>query len=72
MSPATLNHYRIAFKDVAVGEEFLWGSYSCKDSNWGRKRSSRTADYRPRLDGKLTDWTDWGYWKGDETVYVQR
>jgi hypothetical protein len=72
MLPVTINYRQIAFRYVAIGEEFLWGSYYCEKANWGRKRSSKTADYRPRLDGKLTDWMDWGYWPGDETVYVKR
>ena len=72
MLPVTLKYHRAAFQELAVGEEFLWGSYYLEKANWGKKRSSRTADYRPRLDGKLTDWADWGYWRGNETVYVKR
>lgn len=60
----------IAFRDLPVGAEFLWGGLTPERSNWGRKRSSKTADYRPRLSGKLTDWTDWAYWRQRETVYL--
>jgi hypothetical protein len=61
----------IAFKYVPIGKEFLWGGANVERSNWGRKRSSRTADYRPKLQGKLSDWTDWGYFRSNELVYVE-
>jgi hypothetical protein len=59
-----------AFANLPIGAEFLWGGMTPERSNWGRKRSSRTADYRPRLSGVLTDWTDWGYWRQNEVVYL--
>jgi hypothetical protein len=62
----------IAFKDVSVGEEFWWGGYLPQRCNWGRKRSSKTADWIPNLSGKLTGTISWGYWKQSETVYVTR
>ena len=61
---------RIAFKDVPVGTEFWWGSYTLENSNWGRKRSSRTADWKACLNGKLSSHVDWGYWAADEVVYL--
>ena len=62
----------VPFSAVAIGQEFLWGGFTVARSNWGRKRSSRTSDYRPMLSGRLSDHTDWSYWKQDETVYVDR
>ena len=62
--------YPIRFADIPVGTEFWWGGYTLGDMNWGRKRSSRTADYTPNLSGKMLEWGDWAYWKQDETVYV--
>jgi len=60
---------RINFGSLPIGAIFWWGAYHPKDCNWGRKRSSRTADYRPRLSGTLCEWTDWGYWPAGEAVY---
>lgn len=68
----TQTHRAVPFSAVAIGQEFLWGGYSIERCNWGKKRSSRTADYRPMLSGRLSDHTDWGYWKQTETVYVNR
>jgi len=59
-----------AFRDLPIGAEFWWGAYRLADCNWGRKRSGRTADYRPRILGKLTAHTHWGYWCQSETVYL--
>jgi hypothetical protein len=59
-----------AFGDLPIGAEFWWGGFTLDRCNWGRKRSSRTADYRPRLSGELSSWTDWGYWRQSETVYL--
>ena len=61
-----------SFADVPIGAEFLWGAYLPKNCNWGRKRSSTTADYRPRLSGELTAWTEWSYWRQSERVYILR
>jgi hypothetical protein len=60
----------IAFMDVPVGTEFWWGAYLPQHCNWGFKRSKRTADWRPLLNGKLDDYVTWGYWKANETVYI--
>ena len=60
---------RTTFAAVPVGAVFWWGGFTPERSNWGRKRSGRTADYRPRLSGVLTDWTEWGYWRASETVF---
>ena len=60
----------VPFSAVPVGTEFMWGAYNEKDMNWGKKRSSRTADWRPLIFGKLSDHTTRGYWKQNETVYV--
>lgn len=62
----------IAFSDVAIGEEFWWGSYYPHRMNWGRKRSTRTADWRGVLSGEMSSHTTWGYWRANETVYVTR
>lgn len=60
---------RTAFSAVPVGAVFWWGGFTLDRCNWGRKRSSRTADYRPRLSGRLTNWQEWGYWRASETVF---
>ena len=65
-----MNWTPTSFANVPVGTEFLWGSYRVDDMNWGCKRSSRTADYRPRIMGKLSNHMDWGYWSKNETVYI--
>ena len=62
----------VAFKDVPVGTEFWWGGYLPQRCNWGFKRSKRTADWRACLDGKITEYVTWGYWKSNETVYLVR
>ena len=59
-----------SFADVPIGAEFWWGGFTPERCNWGRKRSRATADYRPRLSGELTGWTDWGYWRQRERVYI--
>ena len=61
---------RVPFSSVPVGTEFMWGAYYEKDMNWGKKRSSRTADYRPRLCGELTEGKYIAYWAQNETVYL--
>ena len=70
MQPVTLTHRAVPFSAVKIGQDFLWGSYYLEKQNWGRKRSSRTADWRPLILGKLSDHTDWSYWRQNETVYV--
>jgi hypothetical protein len=62
----------IAFKDVEVGEEFWWGGYLPHRCNWGRKRSSRTGDWRPVFNGELQTYVSWSYWRANETVYIVR
>lgn len=61
---------RVTFKDVPIGAEFWWGGYIPQRCNWGRKRSSRTADWCPLINGKLDNYVTWGYWKANETVYI--
>ena len=61
---------RVPFSSVPVGTEFMWGAYYEKDMNWGKKRSSRTADYCPRLCGELTERKYIAYWAQNETVYL--
>ena len=61
---------RVPFSAVPVGTEFMWGSHIEKYRNWGKKRTSRTADYRTVLIGKLSDHINWGYWGQDELVYL--
>jgi len=60
---------RTTFGAVPVGAVFWWGGYTPERSNWGRKRSSRTADLRPRILGELHPYTDWGYLRADEWVF---
>ena len=60
---------RTTFSAVPVGAVFWWGGFTPDRCNWGRKRSGRTADYRPRLSGKLTDWQEWAYWRASEPVF---
>ena len=63
---------RTTFANLCIGDEFWWGGYRDQDHNWGRKRSSRTADYRPRLSGELSSHMDWAYWAANEVVYVSQ
>ena len=67
----------VLFSEVPIGTEFMWGSFyevSANNhhycANWGKKRSSRTADYRHRILGKLSDHTTWGYWKQNDRVFI--
>lgn len=57
------------FDALPVGAIFWWGAYTPERCNWGRKRSSRTADYRPRILGELTAHERWGYWRASESVF---
>jgi len=72
MQPAIKTHREVLFSEVEIGQEFLWGSYYLEDQNWGRKRSSRTADYRPFVNDKWSDIPRWGFWRQDELVFVKR
>lgn len=67
-----MDYIKTTFGALPIGSEFFWGGFTPERCNWGRKRSNRTADYRPRLSDKLTDWEDWGYWRQREAVYVKR
>ena len=60
----------VPFSAVPVGAEFWWGGYA-DSHNWGRKRSSRTAVYRPRLNGELSSHENWGYFGQKEAVYLE-
>lgn len=60
----------IAFSQIPVGTEFWWGGWKPSTMNWGKKRSSRTADFRPRLCGVLSERTTWSYFKDNETVFI--
>lgn len=60
---------RINFGSLPIGAVFWWGSFSPERCNWGRKRSSKTADYRPLMNGRLREEMDWGYWPAGEAVY---
>lgn len=62
---------QVPFSSLPVGTVFWWGGMTPERSNWGKKRSSRTADYSPRLNGELVSWTDWGYWGAKEAVWVE-
>ncbi len=65
-----MHYIRTTFGALPIGTEFLWGGSTPERSNWGRKRSKRTATYRPRLSGVLTDWSDWGFWRQAEPVFI--
>ena len=67
----TNNYLRVPFSQVRIGQEFLWGSFTPERSNWGQKRSTKTAVYRPRLSGQLAEWEDWGYWRQTESVFIE-
>lgn len=58
------------FENVALGQEFWWGGFTPARCNWGRKRSTRTADWRPLICGELSNYTRWSYWDQNECVYV--
>jgi len=58
------------FSSLKVGDEFFWGSPYFEQQNWGKKRSTRTADFRPRILGTLSQHTRWSYWGANELVYV--
>jgi len=61
---------RVPFASLPIDTEFMWGAWDEADMNWGRKRSSRTADYRPRIAGRLSDHVDWAYFSQNEVVYL--
>jgi hypothetical protein len=65
-----MNHQTIRFSSLEIGDEFFWGSPYPEQRNWGKKRSTRTADFRPRILGKLSQHTHWSYWGANELVYV--
>ena len=65
-----MNFYPTAFRDLSIGEEFWWGGNNESNMNWGCKRSTRTADYRPKLNGKLIEHADWSYWAQNDRVYI--
>ena len=62
---------QVSFASVPVGSEFWWGSYRASGMHWGKKRSSKTADWKPRILGELSDFVSIGYWKQNEAVYVE-
>ncbi len=65
------NYIKVNFKRVPLGAEFYWGGCTIERSNWGRKRSFRTADWRPRnLSGELEGEATWSFFRQDETVYI--
>lgn len=70
MTPLHYVATRTTFANIKIGQEFYWGSYYAESASWGKKRSSRTADYRPMILGKLSDHVDWAYWSQNEVVYV--
>jgi hypothetical protein len=61
----------VAIKDMPVGQEFLWGAYNFKDMNLGRKKSSRTIEYKPLILGKLSDTWDWSYFGKHEGGWIK-
>jgi hypothetical protein len=66
------NYIKTSFAALPIGAEFLWGGYYIDRCNWGRKRSSCTADWRPLICGELSSFESWGYWKQSEACYVLR
>lgn len=60
---------RVPFSAVPVGAVFWWGGFTPERSNWGRKRSSRTADLRPRILGELHPYISWGYLDANLEVF---
>jgi len=66
-----MRHKQVALVNLPVGAEFWWGAYKIEDCNWGRKRSTRTLEYRPRILGQLTDHTYTSYFRKHESVYVE-
>ena len=67
-------HQAIAFQFVEVGEEFLWGSYYYESSNYGKKKSSKTAEWQMPPKNHFQDdaHTTWSYFRKNEIVYVRR
>ena len=59
-----------AFFDIPVGSVFYWGAYKEENMNWGHKRSTRTADWCPKISGEYSAYTTWGYFGQNELVYV--
>ena len=62
---------QVSFASVPVGSEFWWGGYRASDMNWGKKRSSRTADWKPCILGKLSTYVSWSYWKQTDSVFIE-
>jgi hypothetical protein len=61
---------RTIFSELAIDTIFFWGSYYEKDMNWGCKRTSRTADWSPRILGKVSALVTRGYFGKNEIVYI--
>jgi hypothetical protein len=61
---------RVPFKSVPIDSEFYWGAYKEEDMNWGCKRTTRTADWRGRLLGTLSEHVIRGYFGQNEIVYI--
>ena len=61
---------RTTFQNLSIGDEFWWGAHQLENCNWGRKRSSRTADYRPLIQGELHPYTNWDYFPADKRIYI--
>lgn len=62
----------VPFSQVAIGQEFFWGGFVISRCNWGKKRSSKTADWRANFGGQLQDFVSWSYWKKNESVFIVR
>lgn len=61
----------VAIKDMPIGMEFLWGAYKLENMNLGRKKSSRTIEYKARILGKLSDTWDWSYFGKHEGGWIK-
>ena len=60
----------VLFSSLPIDSEFMWGAWDEKDMHWARKRSSKTADYRVRRNGELSDHMDWAYFGKNDFVYI--
>jgi hypothetical protein len=59
------------FSALPIDAEFYWGAYQAENMNWGKKRSTRTAFWKPRILGKLSNHTSSGYFGQNERVYIK-
>ena len=65
-----MDYIKVPFSSVPIGTEFWWGGFTQERSNWGRKMTTRTADWRPKLSGELAEFVSRGYFRKDEVVFI--